>query len=97
MDDKDKTIQSLKERDKKLREAIEQLEYQYKKKREHATSGLHDIRVKLTHLKWAAHLLADNSETKNQERKEQLAAVKSSTAEALRMVEDLMRTLDDPA
>ncbi|OJI06411.1 hypothetical protein BK004_03650 [bacterium CG10_46_32] len=97
MDERDKTIQSLKERDKKLRESIEQLTYRHEKKLSHAKSGLHDIRVKLTALKWTVQLLSDNLDADNAEHKNQLAAAKHATADLVRMVEDLGRTLEDPA
>lgn len=96
MDERDKTIEHLKKRDKKLREAIEQLKFQNKNKREHTQKSLHEIRVNLTSLKWTVHLLSDNIDPRGDERKEHLDAVKQRTAEALRMVEDLIRTLEDP-
>lgn len=97
MDERDATIQHLKNRDQKLREAIEQLVYQDKKKRERAKAGLHDIRVKLVSLKWAVHLLSDTFDSTDDEERSQLSALKHAANELARMVTDLSRTLDDPA
>ncbi|MEK7189224.1 MAG: hypothetical protein AAB671_01870 [Patescibacteria group bacterium] len=97
MDDAEKTIQHLKKRDHDLRDAIEQLTFQNTRKRDHSARSLHAIRVKLTSLKWALQLLEDNTDLKNHKHAGELAAIKHQAAEALRMTEDLQRTLEDPA
>jgi len=97
MDERDTTIQHLKNRDQKLRDALEQLTFRHAKKNEHAHKGLHNIRVKLTSLKWTTQLLSDNADMQNDDKQVQLNAIVHSTAELVRMVEDLKRTLEDPA
>lgn len=97
MDEYQKTIHSLKERDQKLREAIDQLAYQHKKKNEFTQKSLQRIRVRLASLKWTIQIFHNNAELEDPEERKQLDAIMRASADLLRLAEDLIRTLDDPA
>ena len=95
MNEHEKTIKALMGRDAQLRSAIDQLTYQQKKKNEFTQKSMQHIRVRLTSLKWAIQLFYHNSDVKDSESREQLATIARASSDVVKLVEDLIRTLDD--
>ncbi|MBI1961125.1 MAG: hypothetical protein HYS45_00300 [Parcubacteria group bacterium] len=96
MDQYQKTIRELLERDRELRAALEALRYQHKKKNEFTKKSLQRIRVRLATLKWAIQIFHNNTELSDPENRGELDAIMHAAADALKLAEDLFRTLDDP-
>ncbi len=96
MDEYQKTIRELLERDREFRSAIEALRYQHKKKNEFTKKSLSHIRVRLATLKWAIQIFHNNAELEDPENRGELDAIMHAADAALKLSEDLIRTLDDP-
>ncbi|MBI2636792.1 MAG: hypothetical protein HYW81_01215 [Parcubacteria group bacterium] len=97
MNEHQKTIRSLLERDRELRTTIDRLAYRYKKRKEFETNALSHLRGRLTSLVWTIQLLRDNAKHEDPGARVRLEVATRAARDARALIEDLIRTLEDPA